>query len=348
VRKIPLATTGVLLSVGLLSPTQAFAIDDVNTSKLRKAVTVSGILQHERALQSIANKNDGTRASGTPGFDASADYVVKKLRKAGYKVKKQSFTFPFFRDLEDPVLSEISPKAQDFETATFQYSGSGDITGPLIPTNDIQIPPGPTASSSNSGCEPEDFPAAPAEPAIALIQRGTCTFEDKVDNAKAAGYEAVIIFNEGQEGRTELLTGTLGNPKTIPAIGISFADGETLYKETQAGAVTAHVVTKTEIDLNRKTVNVIADSPKGKIKGQTIVVGAHLDSVTQGPGSMTMAAGRRRSSRSPNSSKRWATPRSCSDRCGSLSGAQKSLACSVRSTTSITSQLRRRRRSTQT
>jgi Zn-dependent M28 family amino/carboxypeptidase len=284
VRKIALATTGVLLSVGLLSPIQAFAIDDVNTSKLRKAVTVSGILQHERALQSIANKNDGTRASGTPGFDASADYVVKKLRKAGYKVKKQSFTFPFFRDLEDPVLSEISPKAQDFETATFQYSGSGDITGPLIPTNDIQIPPGPTASSSNSGCEPEDFPAAPAEPAIALIQRGTCTFEDKVDNAKAAGYEAVIIFNEGQEGRTELLTGTLGNPKTIPAIGISFADGETLYKETQAGAVTAHVVTKTEIDLNRKTVNVIADSPKGKIKGQTIVVGAHLDSVTQGPG----------------------------------------------------------------
>ena len=147
-RKIALATTGVLLSVGLLSPIQAFAIDDVNTSKLRKAVTVSGILQHERALQSIANKNDGTRASGTPGFDASADYVVKKLRKAGYKVKKQSFTFPFFRDLEDPVLSEISPNAQDFETATFQYSGSGDITGRVIPTNDIQIPRAPSRAAA--------------------------------------------------------------------------------------------------------------------------------------------------------------------------------------------------------
>ncbi len=30
---------------------------------------------------------------------------------------------------------------------------------------------------------------------------------------------------------------------------------------------------------NRETVNIIADSPEGKIKGQTIVVGAHLDSV---------------------------------------------------------------------
>ena len=103
-RKIALATTGVLLSVGLLSPIQAFAIDDVNTAKLRKAVTVSGILQHERALQRIANQNDGTRASGTPGFAASADYVVKKLRKAGYKVKRQTFTFPFFRDVEPPIL----------------------------------------------------------------------------------------------------------------------------------------------------------------------------------------------------------------------------------------------------
>jgi len=125
VRKIALAATGVLLSVGLLSPIQASAIDHVNTKKLRNAVTVSGILQHERALQSIANKNDGTRASGTPGFDASVDYVVKKLRKAGYKVKKQPFTFPFFRDLEAPVLSEVSPKARNIETATatFPYSG---------------------------------------------------------------------------------------------------------------------------------------------------------------------------------------------------------------------------------
>jgi hypothetical protein len=179
VRKIALAATGVLLSVGLLSPIQAFAIDDVNTSKLRKAVTVSGILQHERAFQRIANDNGGTRASGTPGFDASADYMVNKLRKAGYKVKKQEFTFPFTRDLAPGELSEISPDPQDIETATFQYSGSGDITGRVIPTNDIQIPPGPTASSSNSGCEAADFPAAPSEPAIALIQRGTSPSETR-------------------------------------------------------------------------------------------------------------------------------------------------------------------------
>ena len=137
-RKIALATTGVLLSVGLLSPIQAFAIDDVNTAKLRKAVTVSGILQHERALQRIANQNDGTRASGTPGFAASADYVVKKLRKAGYKVKRQTFTFPFFRDVGAfPILSELTPTKHGHRDRHLRLLGQRDVDGTVIPTNDI-------------------------------------------------------------------------------------------------------------------------------------------------------------------------------------------------------------------
>jgi Zn-dependent M28 family amino/carboxypeptidase len=282
VRKIAIAATGVLLSVGLLSPTQASAIDHVNTSKLRKAVTVSGILQHERAFQRIANKNDGTRASGTPGYKASANYVVKKLRKAGYKVKRQTFTFPFFDELAPAKLSVLSPPAPDIDAATFTYSGTGTVEGQVIPTNDIVIPPS-AEPSSTSGCEASDFPAPPSGPAIALIQRGTCTFEEKVQNAETAGYEAVIIFNEGQPGRQELLEGTLGTPQKLPTIGISFDDGEDLYNQTRTGTVTARVVTST-VNEERKTQNIIADSPKGKIKGQTIVVGAHLDSVTAGPG----------------------------------------------------------------
>ena len=74
-----------------------------------------------------------------------------------------------------------------------------------MPTNDIVIPPTPEPSST-SGCEPSDFPPASAtEPQVALIQRGTCFFEDKAKNAEAAGYDAAIIFNEGQPGRDELL-----------------------------------------------------------------------------------------------------------------------------------------------
>ena len=260
------------------------AVDDINSNKLREAVTVGGILSHERALQRIANQNDGTRASGTPGYDASAAYVKKVLKKAGYKVTEQVFTFSFFRELTPAVLEQVSPTPTTYETGTYDYSASGDVTGQVVPTNDIVIPPGPVAGSSNSGCEDADFvPASATEPQVALIQRGTCTFEEKVLNAQEAGYDAAIIFNEGQPGREELFIGTVTNPAEIPVVGLSFADGAALYAQTLVGPVVVHVATEVEVDPTRQTTNIIADSPGGNAD-KVLVVGAHLDSVLAGPG----------------------------------------------------------------
>lgn len=281
-RRIALGAAVLLVTAGLIHPSTAQAVDAVNTKKYRDAVTVNKILVHERQLQVVANRNNGTRASGTPGFDSSVDYVVKTMKAAGYRVKKQSFTFPFFRVLAPATLNVAGA---DYATSTFDYSGSGTVTGVVVPTNDVVIPPGAEPSTSNSGCEAADFPAAPAEPAIALIQRGTCDFGTKVDNAVAAGYDAVIIFNEGQPGRDELLDAvTLGAPKSVPVVGLSYADGAAIDALAEAGPVSGTVTTSTEADLNRKTTNVIADSPKGKNKNEVVVVGAHLDSVVAGPG----------------------------------------------------------------
>lgn len=276
------AATAAVLTATALTAAPAGAVDTINTKRLRDAVTVNGILAHERAFQRIANANGGTRASGTPGYDASVAYVVGRLERAGYEVTTQEFTFPFFRDLADPTLAQVSPTATPYATATFTYSGSGAVTGTVVPV-DVQLPPGPTPSSSTSGCEPADFPAPPAGPAVALVQRGTCTFEVKAANAQAAGYAAVVIFNEGQPGRTDLLQGTLGRPFTLPVLGLSFADGAALAAAAQAGTTVVRVTAATESDPARTTVNVLADSRRGD-PARTVVVGAHLDSVVEGPG----------------------------------------------------------------
>lgn len=152
-----------------------------------------------------------------------------------------------------------------------------------MPTTDVVIPP-TAAPSSTSGCEAADFtPAAPGTDQIALIQRGTCSFADKVTNAVAAGYDAVVVFNEGQPGRDGLLTNvTLGAPADVPVVGIDFADGAALYVAAQAGPVTIEVTTNTKTD-TVQTSNLIADSVAGNAD-KTVVVGAHLDSVAEGPG----------------------------------------------------------------
>ncbi len=276
------AVATVLVATAVPAPAQA-AVDEVNTKKLRNAVTVNGIMAHERVFQRIANQNGGTRASGTPGYAKSAEYVKSRLKAAGYQVTEQEFTFPFFRDLAPASVTQVSPTPTTYTTETFTYSGSGDVTGRVVPI-DLQIPPGAEPSSSTSGCEASDFPAASAtEPQIALMQRGTCTFGVKAANAAAAGYDAAIIFNEGQPGRTDLLTGTLGTPVSIPTVGLSFAEGKAIYDATLGGTTVLRVVTVTETDLAAKTTNIIADS-KGGNADKVVVVGAHLDSVVEGPG----------------------------------------------------------------
>ena len=274
------AVTGGAL---LVAPSPAAAVDPVNTSQLRQAVTVNGILSHMRALQRVANENDGTRASGTPGYNASARYVRGQLEAAGYEVTEQTFTFPYFQELAPSELAQVSPTPTTYAPATMQYSGSGTVTGQLVPTRDVLVPP-PATSGSTSGCEPADFvPASATQPQIALVQRGTCTFEIKAANAQAAGYDAVLIFNEGQEGRTETLEGTLGRAFTLPVLGLSFEEGRALYRASQAGRVVVRAAATTDNRPNAVTKNLLAQT-RGGDPDKVVVVGAHLDSVQEGPG----------------------------------------------------------------
>jgi Zn-dependent M28 family amino/carboxypeptidase len=275
------ATVAVSLALAPAAP----AIDRVNTEKLRKGVTVDGILEHERALQRIAIAHDGNRAATTPGYDASVDYVVTRLRAAGYDVSLDEFDFPEWTLNGPSTLAEVSPTARTFAEDTdyvvSQFSGAGDVTATVVPTNDIVIPPPGGAGSSTSGCEPTDFPANTAGN-IALMMRGTCPFVQKYQMAKDAGAAAALIFNDGFEGRTDPLFITAPVNIGIPTIMTSSAVGQALYADAQAGTTTAHVVVDATTTPNTE-VNVIADSPRGR-DARTIVVGAHLDSVEEGPG----------------------------------------------------------------
>ena len=268
----------IFVSVSLVS--SAVRVD---TSALREAVTVEGVRAHQSALQAIADANDGIRTSGTPGYDESADYVAGQMVAAGYNVTIQEFEFPFFQELEPAELEQIAPTPTVypyFDAAgfsTMEYSGSGDETATAEGV-DLILPPGATPNTSTSGCEASDFAGFTAGN-IAVIQRGTCTFALKAQNAEDAGAVGVIIFNEGQEGRTDSFLGTLGGPSvTVPVVGAAFAVGV----ELAAGGVEVRMFVNAVSEI-RSTSNVIAETTGGR-DDRVVVVGAHLDSVPEGPG----------------------------------------------------------------
>ena len=58
---------------------------------LRNRITTDAMMAHLSKLQDIANANNGTRAVGTPGYEASVDYVANTLRNSGFDVKTPEF-----------------------------------------------------------------------------------------------------------------------------------------------------------------------------------------------------------------------------------------------------------------
>jgi Zn-dependent M28 family amino/carboxypeptidase len=284
-RSLALAAASIIAAAIVATP--AVAAVPTDTTALRDAVTVEGVRAHQAALQQIADANGGIRAGGTPGYDASADYVADLLLEAGYIVHKQEFDYQFFvvdgPPVLDPTVPDLDPYEAGVEIDVMEYSGEGDVTAPVIPI-DLVLPPGAQDNTSDSGCEASDFNGFPTG-SIALIQRGTCFFRDKANNAIAAGASAVIIFNEGQPpDRVDLIFGTLDPPQvSIPVLDATFAVGNELAGLAgQPGGLTARVATDVHVD-QRTTVNVIADTTSGRTD-RTVVVGAHLDSVDEGPG----------------------------------------------------------------
>jgi Zn-dependent M28 family amino/carboxypeptidase len=193
------------------------------------------------------------------------------MTAAGYNVTLDSFPFVF---IAPATLQQTAPISATYETGAFTGSGSGTVSAAVTAVDINLVPP----RATTSGCEAGDFAGFPAGN-IALIQRGTCTFAAKAQNAQAAGASAVIIFNQGNDPTREgLIIGTL-LPFTaaIPVVGASFADGAAL---AQAGSqASINVPAPENITLN----NVIAESKSGNANN-VVMAGAHLDSVAAGPG----------------------------------------------------------------
>lgn len=265
-RKTRLAIICSLLLLAVLGAvaTVAVAAPGDRSAKLRGAVTTEGILRHERQFQQIATANGNNQASGTEGYDDSAQYVAQKLRASGYKVNVQPFESFLFEETVPPEMERIQPtprlyvEGQDF--ATMSYSGSGNVEETVQPV-DVHILPGDTPNGNTSGCEDSDF-ANFTTGNIALVQRGTCTFGEKALDAQEAGASAVMIFNEGQPGRDGVLEGTLGATDAfdIPVVGTSFKVGEEKHNLDQEGDAVVRVVTNTSVE-KRTTRNVIRRTP---------------------------------------------------------------------------------------
>ena len=233
---------------------------------LRQRVTTDAMIAHLRSLQQIADANDANRAAGTPGYQASVDYIAHALRSQGFDVQTPQFELrlPF----ADPPAVTVS--GANFAAKPLEYTigtPPDGVTGPLVAARVEDTP----------GCTANDYDGLPVAGAVVLVDRGQCPFASKQAAAAQRGAVALIVANnvDGEQPGA-----TLGEDTDvrIPVISVSRADGARM--RTQPGETTIKLNAGVRTQTTR---NVIAQTRTGST-GDVVMVGAHLDSVPAGPG----------------------------------------------------------------
>ncbi|WP_460356263.1 M28 family metallopeptidase [Mycobacterium sp. ZZG] len=235
---------------------------------LSRKITADALMAHLDRLQEIADEHGGNRALGRPGYDASVDFIAKALRDKGFQVETPEFEvrIPW---AEEPSLTVAGSKAEARPLQFTIGTGPEGVSGPLVAARAEDTP----------GCTAEDYDGLPVRGAVVLVDRGACPFGGKQAVAAERGAVALIVANN--ESGPDLGAGTLGETTDvkIPVISVSKEVGEQL--RGQQGATTV-------INLNagvrqERTRNVIAQTTTGST-ADVVMVGAHLDSVEEGPG----------------------------------------------------------------
>jgi Zn-dependent M28 family amino/carboxypeptidase len=233
---------------------------------LQKRVTADAMIAHLKKLQAIADANDGNRALGSPGYDASVDYVANTLRDKGFDVQTPEFEvhLPFAGQPSLTVgANKVAAKPLEFTKGTPPEG----VTGPLVPARVEDTP----------GCTASDYDGLPVAGAVVLVDRGKCQFGVKQAAAAERGAVALIVANN-EDG--DDMGGTLGENTDvkIPVISVTKAIGERLRAAPGPTTIKLNAGVR-----NERTRNVIAQTKTGST-ANVVMVGAHLDSVPDGPG----------------------------------------------------------------
>ncbi|TAJ17760.1 MAG: M28 family peptidase [Dehalococcoidia bacterium] len=204
----------------------------------------------------------GVRAAGTDGERRAAEYIAQSLKDSGYQVAVEPFTFDLRYDTSAVRLTDGNVKA-------LALTGSPEVEarGPLV--------------AAGMG-RPEDFGLRDVKGKVVVLDRGVVPFAQKAANAFGAGAVGVIVVNN-EDGQ---FRGTLGDSKvTIPVVAVERSERARLMTLAQSGSV-ATVVSAAG---SRQT-------PSQNVVGRNgdkceVYLGAHYDSVPEGPGANDNASG---------------------------------------------------------
>lgn len=260
---------------GCTPPHQAAAPTGNLGRALAAKVGVDGIYTHLHKFADIAAANKGTRADGTPGYDASVDYVANFLRGKGFDVQTPEYERLTPGSTGNPVLDVGGRKLPVVQASLLASTAPGGLNAPSL------------HAVKPAGCAPGDYGTLNMRGAIAVVNDTGCSVVDKQNAAVARGAVAVLVLSvPGPNGSPRgLFTPGYYEKLTVP-VGVIGREANTELLRTGAPV---------RLTLDGKSVavksrNVFAQTKTGD-QHNVVMAGAHLDSAPGNAGINDAASG---------------------------------------------------------
>ncbi|MFH0750499.1 MAG: M20/M25/M40 family metallo-hydrolase [Chloroflexota bacterium] len=241
------------------------------------AVTEDGLRARLQALAVATEGSEQYRAVGSAGYERAAALVEQELRAAGWTVTEDAYTGAAFTD-EGGSFLEVGGRTFGVDDLRpLIFAPAGDVEGRVI-----TIDWDPDAiERTGKGCAVTHYGDLP-EGAIVVVRSGDCLRREQVIAAQQAGAAAFVAVYPGAPAGI-VYRPTLIEPRfmAIPAAAVSREAAEALVNAAATGG-TARLVTHARTSA-APTRSILAELP-GTEPGAVIMLGAHLDSVIDGPG----------------------------------------------------------------
>ena len=243
--------------------------------ELSAKVTADGMFGQLQKLADIAAANGDTRADGTPGYDASVDYVAKTLRDNGFDVQTPEFERLAMESPGRPTLVVSGRSLPVDQASLLVMTAPGGLSA-------VTLRP-----QRPSGCRAADYGSVDVRGALAIVDDEGCSVVDKQNAAVGRGAVGLLVVSGRNPGGSPagLFTPGYYRQLTTP-VAVIDDDADAQLRRTTAPV---------RLTLNAKGAVVKSRSVVAQTKTgdphNVIVAGAHLDSPAASPGLNDNASG---------------------------------------------------------
>jgi hypothetical protein len=262
---------------------------------LPEAIEITSIMKHLKNFETIAFNHPKQSRSVENAFNESVSYVSGVLKQRvgsnpAWRIWNQTFPVPIFEQISVPQINQVFPKYLPYQNGVdfVQLRYGGNVV--MEETLDVVF----IDVGETTGCRLEDYKNVTNQ--IVIIPNWpistSCEVYFKALYAQRAGAKAVLIANRFASSTLLASRVLYSNWSSsvemvnIPVFGISYTMSESI--KLTNGGVSLKLIVNCQIRMVN-TLNLFVERIGSN--DTEIMVGAHLDSVPEGPGINDNASG---------------------------------------------------------